>query len=188
MFSRLRQPGARAIDAALDGADRAAADFGRLLVGEAGCADQDQRLALVVGQLGERGAEFLELDVAGLLRLRLQRLGVAAVGILDLAAALAILRAEQVAQDGEQPRRHVGARLERMDVGERAQQRLLHQIVGAVDIAAQRNGERAQARHRREHLIAEGGVEAHSDASLSGLSSCCRRSANRSGVGSTSAS
>jgi hypothetical protein len=34
---------ARAIDAALDRADRAFADRGRLLVGEAGGADQDQR-------------------------------------------------------------------------------------------------------------------------------------------------
>ena len=76
---------------------------GGLLVGEARCADQDQRLALVRRQLGERRAEFLELDVAGLLRMGLQRLGIAAVGILDLAPALAVFRAEQVAQDREQP-------------------------------------------------------------------------------------
>ena len=44
---------------------------------------------------------------------------------------------------------------------ERAQQRLLHQIVGAVDIAAQRYRERAQTRHRGENLVAYGWIEFH---------------------------
>ena len=101
---------ARAVDAALDGADRAAADRRGILIGEAGGADQDQRFALVLRQLVERGAEFLELQMRVLRRLGLQRLGIAAVGILDLAPPLAIVGAEQVAQDREQPRRQVGAR------------------------------------------------------------------------------
>ena len=45
------QLGSRAVDAALDGADRAAADRRGVLVGEAGRADQDQRFALVLRQL-----------------------------------------------------------------------------------------------------------------------------------------
>jgi len=43
-------------------------------------------------------------------------------------------------------------------MSERAQQRLLHQVVGAIDIAAQRDGERAQTWHRRQHLVAYGRV------------------------------
>src|SRR6202043_2202114 len=73
------KPGAGAIDAALDGADRAAANPCAVLVGKARGADQDQSLALVRWQLRERSAEFLEFDAAGLLRMRFQRLGIAAV-------------------------------------------------------------------------------------------------------------
>src|SRR5436309_3414246 len=97
------EPGARAVDAALDGADRAIADGGCLLVGETRRAHQHRRLALVGRQLRERDAEFLELDPALLLRMRFQRFGIAAVRVLDFAPALAIFGAEQVAQDGEEP-------------------------------------------------------------------------------------
>ena len=65
---------ARAVDAALDGADRAAADRGRILIGEAGGADQDQGFALVLRKLVERGAKLLELEMRVLRGLRLQRL------------------------------------------------------------------------------------------------------------------
>src|SRR6185295_14986891 len=53
---------ARAIDAALDGAHGAFADRRRFLVGEAGGADEDQRLALIRRQLRKRRAEFLEFE------------------------------------------------------------------------------------------------------------------------------
>src|ERR1043166_10219734 len=76
-----RETGARTIDAALDGADRAAANLGGFLVGEAGRADQDEGLALVVGELGERLMEFPELDAAGLLGLRLPGLGLVSFGV-----------------------------------------------------------------------------------------------------------
>ena len=78
--------------------------------------------------------------------MRFQALRVAAVGVFDFAAALAVLRAKMIAQDGEQPGRHICARLKRVDVGKRAQQRFLHEVVRAVDVAAQRNRKRAQAR------------------------------------------
>src|SRR5882672_9019683 len=74
----------RPVDAALDGADRAAANRRRVLIGEAGGADQDQRFALVLRELFERGAKFLELEVRALRRLGFQRLGVAAIGVLHL--------------------------------------------------------------------------------------------------------
>src|SRR5581483_1562876 len=152
---------ARAIDAAFDGADRAAADRRRVLIGEAACADQDQRLALVLRQLVERGAEFLELQMRALRRLRLQHLGIVAFGILDLAPPLPVVRAKQVAQDREQPRRQVRARLERDDMRERPQQGLLHQIVGAIGIAAERDRERTQARYGCQNVVAKGISEGH---------------------------
>jgi hypothetical protein len=72
-----------------------------------------------------------------------QRFRVETVGILHLTAPLAIVRSEQVAQYGEKPPGHIGARLEGIEVGPRPQQRFLHEIVGAVDVAAERNGDRA---------------------------------------------
>ena len=68
------------------------------------CADQDERFALIRRQFGERHAKLLELDPAVLLGMRLEAFGIAAVGILDLAAPLAVLRPEQIPQDGEKPR------------------------------------------------------------------------------------
>ena len=47
-------------------------------------------------------------------------------------------------------------------------ERLLHEIVRAVDIAGQRNREGAQTRHRRQHRLFERGSERHAvDPSLS---------------------
>ncbi len=92
------QPGAGAIDAALDGADRAAADRRGVVIGEAGGAHQDQRFALIRRQLRQRRAELFEFDPPGLLGMRFQRLGITAVGILDFAAPFAVFGAEQVAQ------------------------------------------------------------------------------------------
>src|SRR5260370_40208857 len=54
---------ARAVDAALDGADRTTADGRGVLIGEAGGADQDQRFALVLRQLLEGCAKLLELQM-----------------------------------------------------------------------------------------------------------------------------
>ena len=53
--------------------------------------------------------------------------------ITDFAAALAVFRAEQIAEDGEEPRGHVCSRLERIDIG----QGFLHKVVRAVDVAAE---------------------------------------------------
>src|SRR5216683_8059524 len=118
----------RPVDAALDGADRATADRRGVLIGEAGGTYQDQRFALVLRKLVERGAEFLELEMRVLRRLGFQRLRIAAVGVLHLPPPLAVVRAEQVTQDREQPRRQVRAGLERVDVGERPQQGFLNKI------------------------------------------------------------
>src|SRR4051812_9787583 len=149
---------ARAVDATLDRADSAIADRRGLFIREAGRANEDERLALIGRKLGKCRAEFLELHPAVLFGMRLQALRVAAVGVLDLTAALAILRAEEVAQDGEHPSRHVGAGLEGVDVGDRTQQRLLDEIVGTIDVAGQRDRERTQAWHRRQHGITQGGI------------------------------
>src|SRR5829696_4554718 len=156
-----RQFRARAVDAALDGADRAAADGGSVLIGEAGGANQDQRFALVLRQLVERGAKLLELQMRILRWLGLQGFRVIALGVLYLAPPLPVVRAKQVAQDGEQPSRQVRAGLERVDVGNGAQQRFLNQIVRTVAIARQRDRKRAQAGYRRQNVVAKSVCERH---------------------------
>src|SRR6266481_7465413 len=61
----------RPVDAALDGADRAAADRRGVLIGEAGGAHQNQGFALVLRKLVQCRAEFLELQMRVLRRLGL---------------------------------------------------------------------------------------------------------------------
>src|SRR5512143_513407 len=99
-----------------------------------------------------------------------------AVAVLDLTPALAVFRAEMVAQDGEEPCRHVRAGVERVDVRERAQKRLLHQVSSAIrDCAA--------TRHRTENGFADRLVHRHQCVSF--FSSPSRRlmsSLNRSGT------
>jgi hypothetical protein len=99
--------------------------------------------------------------MCALRRLRLQRLGIVALGILDLAPPLAIIGPEQVAQDREQPRRQVGSRLEGIDVGKRAQQRLLNQVIGTIAIAGKRDRKGAETRHRRQNIVTKGISERH---------------------------
>src|SRR5690348_18496081 len=82
----LGETGAGPVHATLDGADRAAADAGRFLIGEAGRAYQHEGLALVLRQLGKRGPELLELDAARLLGLGLERFRIAAIAVRYLAA------------------------------------------------------------------------------------------------------
>src|SRR4029077_8928255 len=127
----LAQTIARAIDAALDRADGAAGNLRGFLVREARGADQDQGFALVVRQLGQRHAKVLHLHMAVLLGMGGERGGVAPVGVLDLAAALAALREIGVAQDGEQPCLEISPFAERVEMVPGLEQGLLHQVVGA---------------------------------------------------------
>ena len=96
-----REPRACAIDPALDRANCALTDRSRLLVGEARRADEKKSLARARRQHSKRHAEFLEFHPAVLLGRRFQAIDVTAVDVFDFAAALAVFRTEQVAEDGE---------------------------------------------------------------------------------------
>src|ERR1700732_2860743 len=89
------------MDSALDRPYCGLTDRSRLLVGKARRADQKQGLALDERQLCKRVAEIFEFHPAVLLGRRFQAIEVAAVGVLDFAALLAIFRPELVAEDGE---------------------------------------------------------------------------------------
>ena len=151
-----RDPAAR--DAALDRADRAAADLGRFLIGEAAGADEDQRLALRLRQMHQRALHVAKLDVAVLAGRRGEDLRGGDVVPLALEAGAAHLAEEQVAQDDEGPGAHVGAGLEALARRPGLQQRFLDEIVGEVAAARQRAAEGAQMRNDRRKLILELGI------------------------------
>jgi hypothetical protein len=130
-----------------------AAHPGRVLVGEAFRPHEDERLALLVGQLLERAAEVGQREAAVMARLLGDLLGQDAFGIRHLAAGLAAFGIEGVAQDREQPGAHVGAGLELVDVGPRLDHRVLHEIVCPRDVAGERQGEGAHRLEMRHDLV-----------------------------------
>ena len=74
---------------------------------------------------------------------------------LALEACSSHLTEEQVAQDDEGPRAHVGPRLEALPRRPCLQQRLLDKVIGKVTAAGQRAPKRAQMRDDRRQLIFE---------------------------------
>ncbi len=103
---QLAQPSPRAMDPALDGPDRAPADLRRFLVAQSGGADENECFPLLRWQRAERGEKLAEFQPACLVWLRCQRCGMAAVTVLDLAPALPVFGAIDVAQDGNEPGDH----------------------------------------------------------------------------------
>src|ERR1700722_2568166 len=96
---QLREQLAGARDPALYRPDRYLADRRRFIIREARRSDQKQRLALHVRQLRQRLDELLEFQAAELLGGHFQTGQVAAIGVFDFAAAFAILRPKQIAQE-----------------------------------------------------------------------------------------
>jgi hypothetical protein len=167
----LSQPDAGAAYAGLDRANGAIADFSRLSIRVSGGSDEDERLALVDGELIERREEILEIQIIRLLGLCRQQLGVVAVDVFHFAPPLSVFRSERITQNGAQPRWQVCTCLKGVNVGKRAQERLLHKVVCAVDIAAKRHGEGTKPWDRRQHRIVDRGSPACWEGSCSpGLS------------------
>src|SRR4029079_6186136 len=182
-MQQLCQPCTRAIDARFDRADCATTDARSFLVGKSRRAHKDQGLALLGRQLRQSLTKFSELHMTGLVQLLLERFCVMPVAVLNLAPALAIFRTEMVAQNGEEPRRHVRARLECVDVRQREQQGFLHQVIRTIHVSTQGNRERAETGHRTENGFADRLVHGHQRPSF--FSSPWRRlrsSLNRSGT------
>src|SRR6185437_15766323 len=154
-LQKILKPGARPADPALHSADRAVADLGGFLIGEAGGTDEDHRLTLVVRQPGKGLLEIGKVHVAELLRVHGHALGEQPVAVLHLAAALAHLAVELVAQDREQPGLDIGAELETLLLGPGLHDRVLHEVVGLVVTAREREGECPQARQGGQEVALE---------------------------------
>src|SRR6185437_1694014 len=141
---------ARAGNPAFHRADRAFADRRRIFIGKAAGADQDQRLALLVGKMFERAHRVGQFRGMNLILATTRnpfgrvlipgRLppGPTAVGI------------ELVAQDGEKPGLEIGARDETGAALPRLYQGFLRQIVCGFLVAGQRAREGAQKRHQAQ--------------------------------------
>ena len=74
------------------------------------------------------------------------------------ARARAELVVELIAQDRREPRLHVRARLELVDIGQGAQNRLLHKVIGHRTIAREHPGECAHVRQMFDDRILKGHV------------------------------
>ena len=107
---QLVQSAPRAINAALDRANRTARNDRCLLVRESFGPDQNQCLALIGRQLLQGNAEVLEIHMAELLGANRYLGRKVAVGIFDFSSALAMLRKEKITKDREQPSLQVRAR------------------------------------------------------------------------------
>ena len=130
----------------------------RFLIGKAAGADEDQRLALRLGQVHQRALHVANLDMPVLAGRRGEDLGGGDLVPFALEAGAAHLAQEQVAKDDEGPGAHIGAGLEPLPRRPRLEQRLLDQIVGEVAAAGQRAAEGAQMRDDRRQLFLEFGI------------------------------
>jgi hypothetical protein len=128
---------ARPAHAALDRADRAFADGGGFREAQPVGPDQQHRLALLRGQLRQRMAE-VHGDGPSVLVGRGGR-PLEMVGSHDFAACtlLPVDVHEPVPQNRGQPSAEIRALLELTEMRPRAEQRVLHEIVGLLSAAAQ---------------------------------------------------
>jgi hypothetical protein len=118
---------------------------------------EHQRLAVVRGELAESASEGQDLDAGLLPGWGPHRAFDAFLQLhLDPDPLARDMRAEPVAQDRVEPRRQVGAWGELALSLERADDRVVHEIVGEVAVACgQAARERPQARHQLRDLPAE---------------------------------
>jgi hypothetical protein len=66
---------------------------------------------------------------------------------------------EEVAQDREHPRLQIRAWLEPVEMGQRLEGGFLNEIVGLIEVAAQRDREGAKVRDRPQERLARLGIE-----------------------------
>ena len=102
------------------------------------CADEQNCLPHLIRQPAKHLAEFVAFRPAALFCLDHLGLSICAVAVLHLSSPAAFLGIECVAKDSYELCMQVAAGLESSPIDERAQQRLLNEIVGTIDVARQR--------------------------------------------------
>src|SRR5215210_5792477 len=150
---------------ALYGPNRDTADLSGLFIRQALSRNQNQGFTMLWRKFCECLAQVLEITSGTLIRGRAKLARIGPIRVRNFVLGPPALGVEEVAQDREQPRAHVRARLERLDVGQGAHDGVLHEVVGMIRAVGQRQREGSQARQCPEqgltHLrseIAWGGV------------------------------
>ena len=155
LFQHDGQHGTGACDAALHGAHRSLADGGGVRIGKAAHHDQDQGFAILDRQTEQRASDIGELARPTLLFQRpgdlLRRLGVPR----HLPPCTAMVRQDLIAQNHEQPRFEMGARLVRAPRPPRLDQRLLGHVLRQIAVPAQREREGAKMRNQGNQACPE---------------------------------
>ena len=105
--------------------------------------DPQSAVALVDRQLLQRTAQVPQMQLGIVVRRDRHLPGAHAVRILDLELAMPQLRVVAVTQNREQPGLQIAAGLELLAIGPRLEHGVLHQIIGARRVAAQRAPESA---------------------------------------------
>jgi hypothetical protein len=149
---QFRQPLARPMNPALGGPGGAAADPSRVEIGHATNGNEQKEVTRIPGQLVERFPQFLVFKVDDLLGPDRQRPRVGILDVLNVAASPAALRIKVISQDCEQPSRHIGPRLETIDISAGAQKRLLGQILRMISIMGKGDCKGAQFWDQAQHL------------------------------------
>lgn len=149
---------ASARNAAFDRADCAAAYAGGLFAREAAGTDEDQRLALFVGQAAHRARKILQIKVRGLRALGRRCMGGDAFVPRTLTPAATPDRVEVVAEDHKEPGFEICASLERRRALPRLHKGFLAKIIGFVPIATEGSCERAKKRDEVQQLSSKLGV------------------------------
>ncbi len=147
--------GAGAVDPALDGAQLGPADPGDLLVLQSLCPREENGLALLGREPRKSPCEVSQVKIFILSREGREHAGHHAVRVLDLPPPPAFEGVELIAEDREEPRLQAGARLEFVDLAQPPDNRLLHEVVGKIDIAGQRDREGAKPRKGRKQAVAQ---------------------------------
>ena len=151
-LARARHPG-------LQGADRAAAEGGRLLVREAAGAHQDERLARLRAELPQRRRQFLQGERGFGIVDRGQRRCRLVVDRCRAAACRAQIGVEAVAHDGEQPALEIRAGGELGLLVERREDGVLDEIVGCLALAAKEARKGAEVRKQPDDVVLNHRVE-----------------------------
>jgi hypothetical protein len=145
----------RAGDAALDRAHGAIADLRRLLIAEAAGADQDEHLAMGIAQSPVGTPEVAEFQRCFLARRRRFDLDGHAVEGYAARPILAALVVVEVAQDREHPGLEVRPGAKLVCGAERANDRIMDQVIGLLPVARQRPRERPQMRDDPDQIGSE---------------------------------
>jgi len=131
------EPVAGTVDAALDGSNDHPTDFRGFFVGQALCADEQNRFALLWGKPRESRSEVREIKVSSLLRRNDEPLRIGTIHVLHLTPTTPMVRVEEVAQYGEEPSLEVCARLKARDMGEATSNRVLNEVVSVLHVSYQ---------------------------------------------------